>query len=138
MKINLILLGLIVMFCFSCKNSGTDTAQTTDSLKTVSEPVLKKMMIIAKLTVKADKVKDFTEVAKEMIEKSNQEPGCKFYQLYQSPYDATKLTFVEEYADSNAVNAHFNSEYFKAFGPKIKDLVDGPSDVKIITVDSEK
>jgi quinol monooxygenase YgiN len=95
------------------------------------------MMIVAKLTVKPEKVKAFTEAAKEMIEKSNKETGCKSYQLYQDPYDNTKFVFVEEYKNQAAVDAHFASDYFKAFGPKISDMVAEPSKIKIISVAKE-
>jgi len=96
------------------------------------------MMIVAKLAVKPEKVKAFTEAAKEIIEKSNKEPGCKSYQLYQDPYDNTKFVFVEEYKNQAAVDAHFASDYFKAFGPKIGDLVAEPAKIKIITVAKEE
>jgi quinol monooxygenase YgiN len=95
------------------------------------------MMIVAKLSVKPDKIKAFTEAAKEMIEKSNKEPGCKSYQLYQDPYDNTKFVFVEEYKNQAAVDAHFASDYFKEFGPKIGELVAEPAKIKIITVAKE-
>jgi Uncharacterized conserved protein len=95
------------------------------------------MMIVAKLTVKPDKVKAFTEAAKEIIEKSNKEAGCKSYQLYQDPYDNTKFVFVEEYKNQAAIDAHFASDYFKAFGPKISDLVVAPAKIKIISVANE-
>lgn len=95
------------------------------------------MMIIAKLKVKPEKVKAFTEAAKEMIEKSNKEEGCKSYQLYQDPYNNTSFVFVEEYKNQAAVDAHFASDYFKAFGPKIGDLVAEPSKIKIVTVAKE-
>jgi quinol monooxygenase YgiN len=96
------------------------------------------MMIVAKLAVKPEKVKAFTEAAKEIIEKSNKEPGCKSYQLYQDPYDNTKFVFVEEYKNQAAVDAHFASDYFKAFGPKIGDLVAEPAKIKILTVAKEE
>lgn len=95
------------------------------------------MMIVAKLNVKAEKVKAFTEAAKEIIEKSNKEPGCKSYQLYQDPYDNTKFVFVEEYKNQAAVDAHFAADYFKAFGPKIADMVQEPAKIKIISVSKE-
>ncbi|MFN8256011.1 MAG: putative quinol monooxygenase [Bacteroidales bacterium] len=133
-----IFLFALVAICYSCKNSNNESVETKDSLKVTSEPALKKMMIIAHITVKPEKTKDFIEAAKEMIEKSNKEPGCKFYQLYQSPYDNTKMVFVEEYVDSNAVNAHFGAEYFNAFGPKISDMLVNPAEIKIITVDKEQ
>ncbi|MGC1391343.1 MAG: putative quinol monooxygenase [Bacteroidales bacterium] len=95
------------------------------------------MMIVAKVTVKPEKLKIFIEAAKEIIEKSNKETGCKSYQLYQDPYDNTKFVFVEEYVNQAAVDAHFASDYFKAFGPKINDLVAEPAKIKIITVAKE-
>ena len=111
-------------------NSGTNGLKPVP----VDEPG---MMIIAKLTVKAEKVKAFTEAAKEIIEKSNKEPGCKSYQLYQDPYDNTKFVFVEEYKNQAAVDAHFAADYFKAFGPKIADMVQEPAKIKIISVSKE-
>jgi quinol monooxygenase YgiN len=95
------------------------------------------MMIVAKVNVKPEKVKAFTEAAKSIIEKSNKEAGCKSYQLYQDPYDNTKFVFVEEYKNQAAVDAHFASDYFKAFGPKIADLVAEPAKIKIISVAKE-
>ena len=136
-NLSLIVCGIILLG-YSCKNGNNESTETKDSLIVTTEPSLKKMMIIAKVNVKPDKAKQFIEAAKEMIENSNKEPGCKFYQLYQDPYEAGKMVFVEEYVDSNAVNAHFGAEYFKAFGPKITDLLAGPSEIKIITVDDEQ
>ena len=103
-----------------------------------AEPVMdSKMMIIAKLSVKPEKAKDFTEAAKGMIENSNKESGCSFYQLFQDPYDNSKFVFVEEYKNQAAVDAHFAADYFKAFGPAIGDFILGQPEIKIITVGKE-
>ena len=96
-----------------------------------------KMMIVARLSVKPERTKAFTAAAREMIEKSNQEGGCSFYQLYQDPYNSSKFVFVEEYKNQAAVDAHFATEYFKAFGPKIGDFVSGPPEIKVISVAGE-
>jgi quinol monooxygenase YgiN len=96
-----------------------------------------KMMIVAKLSVKPEKTKDFIEAAKEIIEKSNKEAGCSFYQLYQDPYDNSKFVFVEEYKNQAAVDFHFATDHFKAFGPKIGDLVLGPPEIKIVSIATE-
>lgn len=95
------------------------------------------MMIIAKLSVKTEKIKDFNEVAKDMVEKSNTESGCSFYKLYQDPFDNTKFVVVEEYKNQAAVDAHFASDYFKAFGPKIGDMITGAPEIKVISVAQE-
>ncbi|OFY49831.1 MAG: hypothetical protein A2X22_00370 [Bacteroidetes bacterium GWF2_49_14] len=95
------------------------------------------MMIIAKVSVKPDKTRVFVAAAREIIEKSNKEAGCSFYQLYQDPYDNSRFVFVEEYRNQAAVDAHFATDHFKGFGAKIGDLVAGPPDIKIITVAAE-
>jgi quinol monooxygenase YgiN len=133
---------LVLLFSFALISSSYGNKKTCEcapgevNLKQspVEEPG---MMIVAKLQVKADKTKAFAEAAREMIEKSNKETGCKFYQLYQDPYDNTKFIFVEEYKNQAAVDAHFASDYFKAFGPKIADLVAQPAQIKIISVSKE-
>ncbi len=111
----------------SKQGAGQDKATFTDT----------KMVIIAKVSVKPEKTKDFIAAAKEIIAKSNKEPGCTSYQLYQDPYDTSKFVFVEEYINQAAVDAHFATEHFKAFGPKIGDMVSAPADIKVITVAKE-
>jgi quinol monooxygenase YgiN len=138
MKVKLLFLLLgIAVISGSCGNNKSDkSGQSTDT--SIKAPVTDyKMMIVAKLSVKPDKVKDFTEAAKEMIENSHKEQGCIFYQLYQDPYDNSKFVFVEEYTNQAAVETHFSTDYFKAFGPKISELVAGSAEIKIISVAKE-
>jgi quinol monooxygenase YgiN len=134
-----LLIILFSMALISSSYSSKKTALDSDGPANFRPTPLDEngMMIIAKLKVKADKVKAFTEAAKEIIEKSNKEAGCKFYQLYQDPYNNTSFVFVEEYKNQAAVDVHFASDYFKAFGPKIGDLVAEPTKIKIVTVAKE-
>lgn len=138
MKTNLLLVQLCIAAIFSgCGSKNTsESKQVGDALAKV-HVIDYKMIITAKISVKPEKIKDFLDAAREMIEKSNKESGCSFYQLYQDPYDNSKMIFVEEYKNQVAVEAHFATKYFKAFGPKIGDLVAGPAEVKIISVAKE-
>jgi quinol monooxygenase YgiN len=136
-KLLVLLFSLVLISSsYGSKKTGENTKSTGNLIQaTVTDYG---MMIVAKLTIKPEKVKAFTEAAKEIIEKSNKETGCKSYQLYQDPYDNTKFVFVEEYKNQAAVDAHFASDYFKAFGPKISDFIAEPSKIKIITVAKEE
>jgi quinol monooxygenase YgiN len=138
MKANLVVLvllsGLIAVGCGSRK-TGENAVSGEAPVKEAAPDY--KMTIIAKVNVKPEKAKDFIEAAKEIIEKSNQESGCRFYQLYQDPYDSSKFVFVEEYDNQQAVDAHFAADYFNAFGPKIADYVAGPAEIKILSVAKE-
>jgi quinol monooxygenase YgiN len=128
----LLLAAVIIMSSFGSSNT-TDKKLVAGSL--IQTPVVaNEMMITAKLSIKPDKIKDFLIVAKEMVEKSSKESGCKSYQLYQDPYKTNSFIFVEEYKDQSAIDAHFATDYFKAFGPKITNLVQEPAKIKVITV----
>jgi len=138
MKVKLFVLLLsIAMASASCGNKKTGETSNVPVTTAVASSVDSKMMIVAKLSVKHEKIKDFTEVAKEMIEKSNKETGCTFYQLFQDPYDNSKFVFVEEYKNQAAVDTHFATDYFKAFGIKIGDLIAGAPEIKVVTVGKE-
>jgi quinol monooxygenase YgiN len=134
--------SFILLFAAVIIMSSFESRSTTDKKlvagSSIQTPVVASgMMITAKLKIKPDKIKDFLIVAKEMVEKSNKESGCKSYELYQDPYNNNSFIFVEEYKDQSAVDAHFATDYFKAFGPKITDLVQEPAKIKIITVANE-
>jgi len=133
---------MVILFSIALLSTSYGSANTVKNMKNKENPKQSSsdesgMMIIAKLKVKPEKVKAFTEAAKEMIEKSNKEAGCKSYQLYQDPYDNSRFVFVEEYKNQAAVDAHFASDYFKAFGPKMGELVAEPAKIKIVTVAKE-
>ena len=138
MKVKLsILLFSVALILSSCGNNKPDqTGKTSETVMTDSDTNFK-MIILANLYIKPENIKDFTEAAKEMIENSNKETGCSFYQLYQDPYDNTKFVFIEEYKNQAAVETHFSTDYFKAFGPKISDFVQGPAKIKIVSVAKE-
>lgn len=126
--------SLIIFLSATLLVAGCSANKQVAVKQSVENP---KMMIIAKVSVKPDKTRDFIAAAREIIEKSNNEAGCSFYQLYQDPYDNSKFVFVEEYKNQAAVDAHFATEHFNGFGAKIGDLISGPPEIKIITVAAE-
>jgi quinol monooxygenase YgiN len=138
MKVKLfVLLFCIALVAGSCGNKNTGIEVQGTELQAAAAVVDSKMMIIAKLTIKPERAKDFIEAAKDIIQKSNTETGCSYYQLFQDPYDNSKFVFVEEYKNQAAVDAHFAAEYFKAFGPSIGDMIVGAPEIKVITVGKE-
>jgi quinol monooxygenase YgiN len=133
----LAMLFITGLFLTSCGNNKTgENTQAADTLVTVPDPDYG-MMIVAKVSIKPEKTKDFIEAAKEIIRLSNEEQGCSFYQLYQDPYDNSKFVFVEQYDNQAAVDAHFATEHFKGFGAKIGDMVLEPAQIKIVSVAKE-
>lgn len=135
-KIVVLLISLTVCYSSCSSNKSGENVKVADlSMQTAIAGY--KMMIVARLSIKPDKITNFTDTAKEMIEKSNKESGCTSYQLYQDPYTNTKFVFVEEYKNQAAVDAHFATDYFAAFGPKIADFLAGAPDIKVFSVAKE-
>jgi quinol monooxygenase YgiN len=136
-KLSVLVLGIGILLS-SCGNQKKVEKPQDSSIPVAGVPVpAPKMMIVAKISVKPEKADLFIEAAKDIIEKSNAEEGCTFYQLYRDPYDPSKFIFVEEYKDQAAVDFHFAADYFNAFGPKIADYVSGAAEIKVISVGEE-
>jgi quinol monooxygenase YgiN len=133
MKTKFALPLLIIMFFISaCEPKKQQPAEPVAA--TPLADTLGKKIITARVFVKAEKVADFLEAARYIIDSSQAEAGCESYNLYQSPYDKTKLIFVEVWKDQVAIDNHFSMSYFKAFGPKTKDWLLQPTELKIYDV----
>lgn len=138
MKVKLLIVLLGIALCTgSCGSKKSAEAVSVPGTSVAVPAVDSKMMIVAKLTVKTERAKDFIEAAKDIIAKSNAEEGCLYYQLFQDPYDNSKFVFVEEYKNQAAVDTHFAADYFNAFGPKISDMLIGSPEIKVVTVAKE-
>jgi len=87
--------------------------------------------IVAKSVVKDGEKDQYLKVAKELIEKSKKEEGCISYELFEDINDASVLTFIEEWKDSDAINSHNNSEHFTRIVPLLGELRIGKGEVNI-------
>ncbi|WP_319203327.1 putative quinol monooxygenase [uncultured Ilyobacter sp.] len=71
------------------------------------------ILIIAKATVKKDKLDEFKGVAAGLIKNTRSEDGCIEYALYENNEDPCTLTFVEKWRDQEAVDKHGSTDFFK-------------------------
>jgi quinol monooxygenase YgiN len=95
---------------------------------------LTKKMITARIFVKPEKVTDYIQMARTLIDSSTAEPGCESYMLYQDPYDKTRFIFVEIWKDQVAIDNHFTMSYFREFGSKTGSWLAQPTELKIFNV----
>jgi len=109
-------------------------AKTEDTAQTVDYP----KMITARMYIKPGREDDFITAAKTMIDSVKAEEGCLSYMLYQEPYEKTNFIFIERYKNQAAIDFHFGTTYFKAFGEKTADMTSKPADVKILDIAGEK
>jgi len=78
--------------------------------------------IVADNFVREDAVQTFIELAAELVKKSRKEEGNLSYNLFEDLSDPSHLTFIEEWADSDAIRAHNASAHFTTICPKLGAL----------------
>lgn len=65
---------------------------------------------------------------------TRQEPGCEQYDLFSAEADGRpSFHLIEKYADADALQAHRDSDHYKAYRAAIPDLLDGPIGVVVLT-----
>jgi quinol monooxygenase YgiN len=95
------------------------------------ESMMKKI-VLARIYIKNRSAEDFKKHAAVIIKKTRTEKGCLFYSLYQDITRPNEFIFYEEYADQNALDIHFNSEYLKTFRAGIGNMMSKESVVEVI------
>ncbi len=53
------------------------------------------------------------------------EQGCLMYLPHASVNNPAEITFIEKYADQEALEFHAQTPYFKQFGKNVKELLAG-------------
>lgn len=89
------------------------------------------LKVVAKLTVKKDKIEEFKTTAKSLVEKSNAEEANIFYTLNQSVEDVQQFAFIECWKDEEALKNHEATEHFTKIFPLLGDLCEGSEPVAI-------
>ncbi len=79
--------------------------------------------VVAKNIVQQDKIDEFKEKVNEIIEKTRQEDGVIFYELYQDLNNPQVLTFIEGWESKEALEAHMHTEHFQRIVPQLNDLL---------------
>lgn len=104
----------------------------------MSGPNLPGIVVVARVTAKRGREAELVEVAQAVCRGSRLDPGCLGYRFYADTEQAGRYVFVEEWADDDALQAHFVQPHTRAFMAQIYDLVDGPADALFHTVASAR
>ncbi len=79
--------------------------------------------IIAEGTLPQKNKDTFLELAKPLVEASQNEAGNIFYHLHQNLEDEQKIAFIECWKDQNAIDTHNASKHFTTICPQLNDLL---------------
>jgi quinol monooxygenase YgiN len=84
----------------------------------------KMVKIIVRNKIREGRKDEFLTLVKELVEESRKEEGNIAYGLWQDRSDPDILTFVEDWKDQAAIDAHNAAEHFKRIVPRMLELVD--------------
>ena len=89
--------------------------------------------VIATLKVQDGKGAELEAAFRELapLVRAN-EKGNKLYVLHKSRDEANTYVVLEIYEDQAAIDAHRNSDHFKAAGPKLGACLAGRPDIKFL------
>jgi len=88
------------------------------------------LRVVAHLRAQEGKGAKLGEALKGLVDPTRAEPGNISYELLGSLDDERDFTFVEEYQDSAALDAHMNSPHVLAALAAMPELVDGDLDLR--------
>ena len=89
--------------------------------------------VIATLSVKPETRAELIEAAKACIEATRKEPGNIAYDLHESVTDPTRMVFVEQWENAEALVPHRKAEHMKTFGRVVVNCLAAPPKIEVIT-----
>jgi quinol monooxygenase YgiN len=90
--------------------------------------------VVAHLISKRDTIDQTREILLGLIEPTRVENGCIAYELFQNNSDPTDFTFVEEWTDDAALDAHLESPHLIDAKTKLGDLLAADPDIRRYTL----
>lgn len=87
--------------------------------------------VVAKHFVKEDKVNEFLELAKKLVEATLKEEGNIKYELFQDVKNSKIITMIEEWEDKDVLNKHMNSEHFVEIVPILSSFMEKPAEMNL-------
>ena len=90
--------------------------------------------VVAEIPIKAGKEKEYLAQAEKVVAATRKEAGCISYECCQSVENKLKFAMAEKWKDKEALDAHMQTDHFKAFISGIGDLTDGDTVIEVYSV----
>jgi len=89
--------------------------------------------VVATLTIKPETRAEFIAAASACINETRKEPGNIAYDLHESVTDHSKMVFVEQWENAEALVPHRTAAHMKTFGRVAVTCMAAPPKIEIIT-----
>ncbi len=90
-----------------------------------------KIVLIARLKVKADKVEEAKAAALAIVADSRAEAGCINYDIHQSIEDETVFFWHETWVNKAALDEHFATPFFQKFFAVVEEVAAEPPQINL-------
>ncbi len=71
------------------------------------------LRVVARLKAKPEKAGELRSLLSGLLAPTREEPGVISYEMLENKEDPTDFTFVEEWKDDAALDAHFGTDHMK-------------------------
>jgi quinol monooxygenase YgiN len=89
------------------------------------------LRVVAHARAREGKGAELREVFEGLVDPTRAEDGCIGYELLSSLDDELAFTFVEEWRDRAALDAHLQSPHVRAANGRLPGLLDGEVDLRM-------
>ena len=96
-----------------------------------------KIVLIARLKVKADMIAEAKSAALKIVADSRKEAGCLNYDIHQSIEDETLFFWHETWANKAALDEHFATPFFAEFFKTVEEVAAEPPQINLTRMISE-
>ncbi len=90
-----------------------------------------KIVLIARLKVKEDKIEEAKKAALAIVADSRAEEGCINYDIHQSIEDETQFFWHETWTCQAALDEHFETSFFKEFFDVVQEVAAEPPQINL-------
>lgn len=85
--------------------------------------------IVAKNYINPEYLDQYIILARQLVQSSRNEFGCRKYDLHQDIQNPAILTFIEDWVDEKAIEDHNNSVHYKAIVPILRGYCTQPGEI---------
>lgn len=90
-----------------------------------------KIVLMARLKVRADQVEALKRAALGIVAASRAEAGCVNYDVHQLIEDETVFLWHETWASKDALDEHFDKDYTREFFARVDEFADEPPQINL-------
>ena len=96
-----------------------------------------KIVLVARLKVKEDKIEEAKKAALAIVADSRAEAGNVSYDIHQAIDDPTVFIWHETWMHKGAIDEHFEKDFFKSFFAEVNEYAAEPPQITLTKMITE-